>query len=261
MSQLIRSTNLATKFQILAEIAARQPDIQQRDIARRLELSPQAVSDYVKELLQDGWLSSEGRSKYRVTREGVDWMSKGLREWLSYANTVRKALSNISVCAAVAGQDLSGGQKVGIVMKDGFLCAVDDPTSAARGVAVSDAKAGEDVGISNIDGIVPLEIGKVTILRIPAVQRGGSRKANIDLLKKSATDKPLIGAIGIEALAALRKAGIEPSCVYGVRDAVVEAAHSGLSPAVACVDDDISDLLRRLEQNDIEYDILDLRKA
>ena len=58
MSQLIRSTNLATKFQILAEIAARQPDVQQRDIAKRLELSPQAVSDYVKELLQDGWVGS-----------------------------------------------------------------------------------------------------------------------------------------------------------------------------------------------------------
>ncbi|MGB2855833.1 MAG: winged helix-turn-helix transcriptional regulator, partial [Dehalococcoidia bacterium] len=48
MTQLLRSINLATKFQILVEVAANQPDIQQRDIAERLDLSPQAVSDYVR---------------------------------------------------------------------------------------------------------------------------------------------------------------------------------------------------------------------
>jgi len=260
MTQLLRSINLATKFQILVEVAANQPDIQQRDIAERLDLSPQAVSDYVRELVKDGWLISEGRSKYRVTREGVDWMLKGLREWRDYSDAVQSAIASVSVSAAVADCDVSEGQEVGLLMRDGLLLATDDLEAEAKGVAVSSARKGEDVGVSNITGIVPLEVGRVTVLRIPGIQGGGSRRTDFNRLKKMVKDKQLVGAIGIEALIALRKAGVEPKCFYGVREAVVEAARSGISPAVVCVDDDTSALLRMLEEKDIDYEILDARE-
>jgi len=259
MTQILRSKNLATKFQILVEIAANQPDIQQRDIAKRLGLSPQAVSDYVGALVKDGWIVSEGRSRYRVTKEGVDWMLKGLREWQSYSNTVQKAVASISVCAAVADCDLSQGQKVGLVMRDGLLFATENPEAGARGVAVSDARKGEDVGISEIDGIVELGIGKVTILKVPGIQRGGSGHTDLDRLKEAVQGRGAVGAIGIEALIALRRIDVEPTFFYGVREAVVEAAYSDLSPVVVCVDDDTSDLLRRLEEKNIDYELLDVR--
>ena len=76
MADILRKKNLATKLQILVDVAANQPDVQQRDIATRLDISPQAVSDYIKELASDGWLASDRRSRYRVTREGVDWIIK-----------------------------------------------------------------------------------------------------------------------------------------------------------------------------------------
>ena len=71
MAQVLRNKNLATKFQILVEIAANQPSIQQRDIAQRLNITPQAISEYIKELIKEGSLTSEGRSRYKVTTEGV----------------------------------------------------------------------------------------------------------------------------------------------------------------------------------------------
>ncbi len=261
MTQLLRSTNLATKFQILVEVAANQPDIQQKDIAERLDLSPQAVSDYVRELVREGWLVSEGRSKYKITREGVDWMLKGLREWQNYYEAVQKTIASVSVSAAVADCDISEGQEVGLLMRDGLLFATGDPKAEARGVAVSSVKKGEDVGVSNIDGIVKLEVGKVAVLRLPGIQRGGSRQTNFSRLKKVIEGKQLVGAIGIEALIALRKVGVEPTCLYGVREAVVEAARSGISPAVVCVDDDTSALLGMLEEKGIEYEVLDGRKT
>ncbi len=261
MSEIMRSTNLSMKFQILAEIAANQPDIQQRDIAKRMNLSPQAISDYVRELVKDGWLSSEGRSKYKVTKEGVDWMVKGLREWQNYSDIVLKTIAGISVCAAVADKDISKGQKVGLTMKDGLLFATGNPGTDACGIAVSGARKGEDVGISNIDGIVPLELGRIQILRLPAIQRGGSNKADLNKLKKAIKSGSMVGAIGIESLVALRKLGVEPEFLYGVKEAVVEAARSGLSPIVVCVDDDTSDLLKHLEANGIQYDIVDVGKG
>ena len=261
MTGILHSKNLATKFQILVEIAANQPEVQQRSIAKRLGISPQAVSDYIRELLNDGWLASDGRSRYRVTREGVDWIVKELRGWQGYSDHVRKAIASISVCAAVADCTLSKGQKVGLVMKDGLLYAIADTGTEATGIASSDAKEGEDIGITDIEGIVQLELGKVTVLRLPGIQRGGSRQTDLDKLKRVTDKQGMVGAIGVEALTALRKIGTEPTCLYGVREAIVEAAQSGLSPVVACVDNDASDLIRVLEDKNIDYEILDARKA
>jgi putative transcriptional regulator len=261
MKQLLRSINLVTKFQILVQVAANQPDIQQRDIGKRLGLSPQAVSDYFKELIKGGWLTTDGRSKYRVTREGVDWMIKGLKEWQSYSDTVQKAIAGVSVSASIADSAISRGQQVGLYMRDGLLYAGSTSKVEARGVAVSNAKKGEDVGVSNISGIVPLEVGKVTILRIPGIQKGGSGQANLNILKKAVKNRRLVGAMGIEALTVLRKIDVEPASFYGVRETVVEAARSGISPVVVCIDDDTAALILMLEERNIDYEILDGRKA
>jgi len=259
MTNLFRSANLATKFQILVEVAANQPDIQQRDIAERLDLSPQAVSDYFKELAKDGWLVSKGRSKYRITPDGVGWLIRGLAEWQEYSNAVRKAIISMSVSTAIADSDLSAGQKVGLVMKDGLLFASDDSKGPATGAAISKAKKGEDVGVTSIDGIVSLEVGKVTILRMPGIERRGSSGTDLEKLKEAVRDKRPVAAKGIEALVALRKAGVEPDYRYGVNAAVVEAARCGLSPVVVCVDDNTADLLKALEEKGVDYDIVDVR--
>lgn len=76
MSQILQNKNLATKSQILAEIAANQPNIQQRLIAPKIGVTPQAVSEHVRELLGNGFIVSDGRSRYKVTRERVDWILK-----------------------------------------------------------------------------------------------------------------------------------------------------------------------------------------
>ena len=53
MIEVLRNKNLTTKFQILVAIAEGGPDIQQRAIARELEITPQAVSDYIAQLIQE----------------------------------------------------------------------------------------------------------------------------------------------------------------------------------------------------------------
>jgi len=96
MAQILQSKNLATKFQILLEIAASQSNIQQKNIAEKLNITPQAVSEYVKELISDGWLASQGRSRYKVTKEGVDWILQMARQLQSYCSFVNKVVSDIS---------------------------------------------------------------------------------------------------------------------------------------------------------------------
>lgn len=262
MVQILRNKNLATKFQILVEIAANQPNLQQRQIASKLDVTSQAISEYIKELIKDGWLTSEGRSRYRVTQEGINWVLQTFRDLRDYSAFVGKAITNISVCTAVAHDDLSENQAVGLEMKDGLLFTTRDTGRGAKGVAVAAAKKGEDVGISSIEGIVDLVIGEITILRVPGIQRGGSRSVDLTRLKKEVTrEKEPVGAIGIEAITALRRIGIEPHYVYGVAEAAVEAARSGLSFLIVCAEDDTPKLLARLTEANLDYEVLDLRKA
>lgn len=260
MTEILRNKNLATRFQILVEIANSGPNIQQRDIAGKLDITPQAVSDYIRQLFEEELIVSDGRSKYRVTSKGVNWVIKVLRELRSYDTFIEKAITNISISAAVADVDLSKGQKVGLEMKEGLLFATSKIGKGATGITTSDARVGEDVGISDIEGIVNLEVGKVTILKVPGIQSGGSQMVNLDQLRNKITDKKLVGGIGIEALVALHKTTNQPIYAYGVSEAAIEAAKSGLFPLVLCVDDETPSLIGRLGIENIDYELIDLWK-
>ena len=245
----------------MLEIAAHQPNIQQKEIAPRLGITSQAVSEYIRELIKDGWLISEGRSRYRVTKEGVDWILQMSRQLHNYAWFVRKVVTDISTSTAIADTDLSPGQKVSLYMKDGILFASGVLSDqGAKGIAVTEAKKGQDVGIRNIEGIIKLEPAKVTIGKVPNVMNGGSRNTDLERASKEIKKVKLVGAIGIEALLALKQLGIKPDYFHGVREAAIEAAYCGLPFLVVCSEDKVPILIQRFEEENLVYEIIDLRK-
>ncbi len=256
--EILRNRNLASRFQILVEIAHSGPNVQQRDIAKRVGVSPQAVSDHVIQLVTEGLLTSDGRSRYRVTSEGTNWVIKMLRELKDYNGFIEKAVTNISVCAAVAGSDLVKGQVVGLKMKGGLLSATDNPDQGAKGITFSDARKGEDIGITSIEGVVRLSKGKVTILSVPTVEKGGSKQVDSGRLKTEVQRHRQIGVVGIEALIALRQSGIEPKYFYGVIEASVEAAKCGVSFLIISTSDTTHSVLSRLEDEGLDYELIDL---
>lgn len=262
MAQILKSKNLATKFQIMVEIAAHQPNIQQKDIAPRLGITSQAVSEYIRELIKDGWLSSQGRSRYRVTKEGVDWILQMSRQLHSYAWFVSKVVADISTTTAIADSDLSVGQPASLYMKDGLLFASDVISGkGAKGITVTEAKKGQDVGIRNVEGVIKLEPAKVMIGKVPNVQDGGSGSTDLARLKREIKEAGLVGALGTEALVALMQIGVKPDYVHGVREAAIEAAYCGLSSLVVCSEDKVSILVQRLEEENLGYQIIDLRQT
>ena len=262
MAQILKSKNLATKFQIMMEIAAHQPNIHQKDIAQRLGITSQAVSEYVKELTRDGWLSSQGRSQYEVTREGVDWILQMSRQLHSYAWFVSKVVADISTSTAIADSDLSVGQSASLYMKDGLLFASEVISDkGAKGIVVTEAKKGQDVGIRSVEGVIELETAEVTVGKVPDVQDGGSRGTDLTRLKREAKETRLVGAIGTEAIVALMHIGIKPDYLHGVSEAAIEAAYCGLPFLVVCSADKVSILAHRLEEEKLSYRIVDLRHS
>jgi putative transcriptional regulator len=261
MAQILKSKNLATKFQIMVEIAAHQPNIQQKDIAPRLGITSQAVSEYIRELIKDGWLSSEGRSRYKVTKEGVDWILQMSRQLHSYAWFVSKVVADISTTAAIADSNLSVSQPVSLYMKDGLLFASKAAKGkGARATTITEAKKGQDIGVRNIQGVIALEPARVIVGKVPNVQDGGSRRTDLIRLEKEAKKAGLVGVLGTEALVALRQIGVKPDYIHGVREAAIEAAYCGLSSLVVCSEDKVSILVQRLEEEDLDYEIVDLTK-
>jgi putative transcriptional regulator len=258
MVEILQNKNSSSRFQILVEIAAHGPVIRQKTIAAKLGFTPQAISDYIHQLLEEELVLSTGRSTYKVSAKGVNWMVKVLRELNDYVSLVQQAITNITTCAAIAEGDIKQGQAVGLKMKDGLLFASNQVEGGARGIALSSVSQGEDVDVSNIEGLVDLTRGKVTILQVPSIQKGGSRRVDSKRLQVKVNANRQVGAIGIEALIALRQANIEPRYLYGVTEAAVEAARCGLSFTVVCTDDAISGLLKRLQEEDLNYELVDL---
>jgi putative transcriptional regulator len=258
MVEILQNKNSATRFQILVEIAASGPNIQQKDIAIKLGVTPQAISDYIRQLMQEELVASTGRSQYKVSTKGVNWMLKVLRELRSYTSLVERAVTNVTICAAIAERDLNQGQAVGLKMNNGLLFATSQINGGARGIAISNVSQGEDVDVSNIEGLVDLTRGRVTILQVPGIQKGGSRQVDLERLRARIIHNQQVGAIGIEALVSLRRVDIEPRYLYGVTEAAIEAAHCGLPFVIVATDDAVPGLINRIQEEGLNCEIVDL---
>ena len=258
MIEILQSKNSSTRFQILVIIASSGPHTHQKSIAINLGITPQAVSDYIHQLIDEGLVTSSGRYGYRVSIKGVNWMLKIIREFNDYIAEATKSVTSLTICAAIAETDIKQGTVVGLNMQDGLLFASDYSGKGAKGVAMSTVKKREDLDVSNIEGLVELTKGRISILQVPSIGRGGSRKTNLKELAARTGGGQLIGAIGIEAVVALRQISVEPRYIYGVSEAAIEAAHCGLDFIIACTDEAVSELVRRFQEELLTYDFVDL---
>jgi putative transcriptional regulator len=259
MANVLQSKRDSSRFQILVEIAAHQPNLRQKEVADKLGVTPQAVSEYIKELVSDGLVETDGRMRYRITKRGVEWLIESAAELKRYARVVmEEIISHVSVWAAIADEPLEEGAAVTLEMRDGLLYAGHNPGVEAGGITIASACQGEDVGISDLRGLISLEEGKITVAKVPRVQLGGSRKVDLETLRKLVGRKCAVGALGIEALVALRKSSREPDTFFGSKEAAVEAAYHGVSSVIVSVDEQVPSLLNRLESEGLKYELLDL---
>jgi putative transcriptional regulator len=255
---ILRSKREVTRLQILVEIAEHQPAVRQQEIAAKLGVTPQAISEYIRELTEEGMVAASGRGNYEVTRAGVEWILENAEALEVYARHIRRdIIQQVSVWAAIAAEDLIAGEEVGVYMKGGWLYA-GKKKQAATGAVVADAKKDEDVGVARLNGIIEHTEGMIRVCKVPRIQQGGSRRVNVKRLSEAIKGVDIVAAVGVEAFIALRAAGRKPDMFYGAREGVIEAAFHGLACAILVVDGEFTDFLKRLEGAGIGYTIHDL---
>jgi putative transcriptional regulator len=255
---LLRSKREVSRFQILVEITEHQPSVRQQEIADKMGVTPQAISEYIRELVEEGMVSASRRGNYEVTKSGIEWMLSNAESLESYARHIRRdIIQQVAVWTAIAAEDLKSGDEVGVYMQAGYLYAAKKPM-AATGSVVVDAKKDEDVGIAHMNGIIEHHDGVVHVCKIPRIQHGGSRRVQRDQLKEIISSAGMVAAVGLEAVIALKSSGRKPDLFFGAREGVIEAAFHGIDCAIVIVDEEFTDFVKRLETVKIRYVIHDL---
>jgi putative transcriptional regulator len=269
--KVLRSKGELTKFQILAEVLRSQPHVRQRDIGEALGITVQAVSKYFSRLEREGFLESGvRRTNYKLTPKAHKKLEEYLADLESYVRTLRQELKFERIWPALASNKIRAGESVNLEMREGVLYAVPfKNASVASGRAIFDAEAGEDVGLTDLRGQIGLERGKVLIVKLPSINEGGSRAADIDKIWRLYDEfKPhKIGVMGTVGRAVLNKLGLKAEIEFGVSRASALAALRGLRVFVLAVGRMVSRIIDEVELTNVKhnanitYEVRDCRKV
>ena len=251
-----------TRFQILAEIAKQQPHLRQKDIAEKLGITIQAVSENIKSLTDAGFVDiREGTARYNITKRGIEKVKNEATDLRKYADEVVETMNTYkSIWPAIAEEELKAGENVWLRMDGGVLYATKEETSAYAEV-LNDAASGEDVALTKLNGTIELKKGDVTIIELPTINQGGSRAADIDKIQKiykKGFDK--VGIMGTISRAVTEKMGISTDFEFATPQATIAAAKRGLNVLVFAVGKMTRSITKKLDDEGIQYTVEDFKK-
>ena len=259
-----------THFQILSEISKQEPHLRQKDIAERLRITIQAVSENIKTLLEEGYISSKnGRAPYKITQKGIAKVKKDAISLRKYSDEVLETMNYYkSVWPAIATEDLKEGKEVGLFMEDGILFASKSKQNASAEV-LEDAKKGEDVPLSSLNGMIDLNLGQVIVVTLQTIKQGGSRVSDIELVdsvykeayKKWGIEKiDRFGAMGTVSRAVANKLKIPIDIEFAISSSTISAAKKGLNVMILVVGNMSKGIIKNLEDENIKFNVVDAHK-
>jgi len=257
-----------THFQILSEISKQDPHLKQKDLAETLGITIQAVSENIKTLIELGYITSkDGRSPYKITQTGIDKVKRDAISLRKYTDSVLETMNHYkTIWPAIAKEDLKKDDVVGLFMDDGILYA-HKKSENATGIVLKDANEGNDVALTNLTGLIDMEVGEATIINIPNIKEGGSEVTDLALIKdvyengaKNGTKIDKVAIAGTIARVVANQLGFTINIEYAAPQATANAARKGLNVLVLCVGDMTKSFIRELENEKIKYNIIDGRK-
>lgn len=247
---ILRDRTRITRLLILREFTER-PRTPLRDVALRLGVTVQAVSQHVQAMEEAGLVRADAAGR-EPTASGVQALQEGLADLKRAVDEAFAALARVDVTAAVAGTAVREGEPVGLFMEGGELVARAAAPSSSRGRAVHAARAGEEVAVRDLGGVVDLKPGRITVLELPTVAEGGGRVVAARELKGHLRENRVafdrVAATGVGGRLLARRAGLGPDIVHAPVEAVFHAAELGLDVLLLAARDEIPGALARFEE-------------
>jgi predicted transcriptional regulator len=245
----LRRSGTVTELLFLYECATTEPT-QLRPVAARLGLTVQAASHSFRQLRRRGLIEvRDGR--YRPTVAGVAWLHEHLDR---VSIDVRERVDRLHVIRstrALALAALEAGTPVALEIREGLLSARRAASGASRGRVVRAAEAGELVEVGELEGILPITPGPVTVRTLTESDLDDPALADRVGATLPAEGPTLLAAQGLEAYLSLRRATGRPILRFAVGPAAVEAARLGVPAFVLVLDRDLPQLLAALAGPDL----------
>ena len=268
----LRDKGEFTKFQILLEVMRNQPHIKQKDISDKIGITIQAISKYFKKLTKEGLLEAGSeRADYHLTPKAVTKLREDVHALENYITEVKHGLKIEHAWPAIATQPVKAGQEVGLIMKEGvmYTIAPDSTATEAKCIALADAKPGEDLGLKELRGKVKIKQGKILIVKLPSIRKGGSRAVDLSKVKAFYDEfKPdRIGVMGAVGRAVLNKLGLKADIEFGISRSAAIAASRGLNVFVLVVGRMVNRMIQEIDQinmktsADIIYEVKDAQTS
>ena len=245
-----------TEFQILTELAQQQSRMRQKDIADSLGITVQAVSKHFKRLLADHLVAFSG-VEYVLTPQGREKLIEHTKFLQAQTRKAAGCLRMERLWPAIASKPIRRGEEVGIVMKNGIIRAVSRNCKDAKafGVAVTESSKGEEVALHNLRGRVGLRRGRVLVVTIPSINRGGSKKVDLEKVRRIHTgfNPQRVGVIGTVARVVANKLDLKVDLEFGVSTSAAMAALRGLDVLVLGTGRMTNRVLEEVEKTNIRY--------
>ncbi len=263
--KLLRDLRESTRLLFLYEVIANR-HTRLRTIAERLDMTVQGASDYLKGLKADGMLTVVD-GEYRATKKGIEFLLSRVRELRAFVEQAGRTMAFVETTAALAATSIRRGDRVGLFMEEGHLVAYPNRASPSSGMADGDAAKGEDVAVRELDGIVTLHPGRITIARVPSTRSGGSKAINPAAAKKilRRSRGSILGAMDVTGLVAARSLGLRPRIEFAVLPGALEAAQRGVDVLLLVPEDRATEAVQAIEaangklEEKIPYESLALR--
>jgi len=263
--RLLRDVRESTKLLILQEVTAHRHS-RLRTIAEKLDITVQGVSEYMKMMTKEGLVRNVD-GDWHATRKGVEFLQTNFLALREYVESSTREMSIVDLTASIAGGSVEEGDRVGLFMEGGELVAYPRKDSPSTGTAVNAAARGEVLAVKELEGIVQLHPGKVTICRAPSIRDGGA--ARVDLAKARKTAKrsraDLVAAVDLVGRTLARRLGLDPDISFSVLPATLEAAQRGMNVLVICPEDNVAELIAGIEETNarleekIAYETVNVR--
>ena len=139
------------------------------------------------------------------------------------------------------------------------------PNVEAKGVAMENALPGEDLGLRNLQGKVRVKQGKILIVKLPSIRKGGSRAVDFYKVKAFYDEfKPdRVGVMGAVGRAVANKLGLKADIEFGISSAAAIAASRGLNVFVLVVGRMVNRMIQEVDSinmkssADVIYEVKD----
>lgn len=236
----LRRAGSVTELLFLYECATGGPT-QLRPIASRLGLTVQATSHAFRTLVRRG-LVEVRQGRYRPTVAGIAALHGTLARLGREIDGMLGRLPVVGTTRAIALAGLAAGEPVSLELVEGLLHARPGGAGPSRGRATAAAAAGALVEVAELEGIVPIVPAVISIRTLRSGELGDPGLPE-RLRRAIGSGTPLLGAHGLAAYHALRRAGAAPITRFAVAEAAREASRIGVPVLLLVLDDDLPYLL------------------